>query len=162
APRGRRGTRRQPSRGRGATRSPARRGPCRRIRRRGGRHAVEWRRGAVQGPAAATGRARGRGRGPAGQEELRPSEEGPEMKAVTYRGVGQVALEEVPEPAIQQPDDAIVKVTRCAICGSDLHIYHGHIPGMVPGFVCGHEFTGVVVEAGPAVRAFRAGDRVVG
>ena len=84
------------------------------------------------------------------------------MKAVTYRGVGQVTIEDVPEPEIQQPDDAIVKVTRCAICGSDLHIYHGHIPGMVPGFVCGHEFTGVVVEAGPAVRAFRAGDRVVG
>ena len=84
------------------------------------------------------------------------------MKAVTYRGVGQVAIEDVPEPKIQQPGDAIVRITRCAICGSDLHIYHGHIPGMVPGFVCGHEFTGVVEEVGAGVQAFRKGDRVVG
>ena len=84
------------------------------------------------------------------------------MKAVTYRGVREVAVEDVPEPRLQEPGDALVRVTCCGICGSDLHIYHGQIPGMVPGFVCGHEFTGVVQEVGPGVRGFRPGDRVVG
>ena len=71
------------------------------------------------------------------------------MKAVTYRGAGQVAVEDVPQPRIQRPGDAIVRVTRCAVCGSDLHVYHGHIPGMVPGFACGHEFTGATGTSTP-------------
>ncbi len=84
------------------------------------------------------------------------------MKAVTWYGKHDVRVEEVPEPEVTEPTDAIVRVTLAAICGSDLHLYHDEIPGMLPGTVLGHEFVGVVESVGPAVRAFKKGDRVVG
>jgi alcohol dehydrogenase len=84
------------------------------------------------------------------------------MRAVVYRGPGEIRLEEVPEPAIQHAEDAIVRVTTTSICGSDLHVLHGLMPKMEPGSVIGHEFTGVLHAAGPAVGRFRPGDRVVG
>ncbi len=64
------------------------------------------------------------------------------MKAVTYQDVGNFQVTDAPDPKIQSPTDVILKTTRCSICGSDLHIYHGKVPGMEPGNVCGHEYTG--------------------
>ncbi|OYD09639.1 alcohol dehydrogenase family protein [Paludifilum halophilum] len=84
------------------------------------------------------------------------------MKAVTFHGPGHVRVETVEDPRIQEPADAIVRVTTGAICGSDLHLYHGTIPGLLPGSVIGHEYVGVVEEVGAQVTAFRPGDRVVG
>ncbi len=83
------------------------------------------------------------------------------MRAVVYRGVGDIRLEKVSDPKIQKPNDAIVRLTASAICGTDLHLVRGTMPGMVPGTVLGHEGVGVVEEVGSAVRNFRAGDRVV-
>lgn len=83
------------------------------------------------------------------------------MRAVVFRGVGDIRLENVPEPKLQKPNDAIVRLTASAICGTDLHMIRGTLPGMVPGTILGHEGVGVVEEAGSAVRNFRAGDRVV-
>ena len=71
-----------------------------------------------------------------------------------------MCIEDVPKPSLQAASDVLLKVTLGAICGSDLHIYHGHTP-INPGAVIGHEFTGVIEEVGPEVRRFRAGDRVV-
>ncbi|TMF86838.1 MAG: zinc-binding dehydrogenase [Chloroflexi bacterium] len=82
------------------------------------------------------------------------------MRAVTFRDVGDFQIEDVPKPSLQAASDVLLKVTLGAICGSDLHIYHGHTP-INPGAVIGHEFTGVIEEVGPEVRRFRAGDRVV-
>ena len=82
------------------------------------------------------------------------------MRAVTFRDVGDFQIEDVPKPSRQAASDVLLKVTLGAICGSDLHIYHGHTP-INPGAVIGHEFTGVIEEVGPEVRRFRAGDRVV-
>ncbi|MFC7440697.1 alcohol dehydrogenase family protein [Laceyella putida] len=84
------------------------------------------------------------------------------MKAVTFHGVGDVRVETVQDPAIQEHTDAIVRITTAAICGSDLHLYHGAIPGLLPGAIIGHEYVGVVEEVGPHVRSFKRGDRVVG
>src|SRR5256885_324579 len=72
-----------------------------------------------------------------------------------------VRVETVPEPKLINPRDAIVRVTLSAICGSDLHLYGGFVPGMVKGDILGHEFMGEVVEVGAAVKNLRAGDRVV-
>jgi threonine dehydrogenase-like Zn-dependent dehydrogenase len=83
------------------------------------------------------------------------------MKAVVFHGVGDVRLEDVPEPKIQDPNDAIVKLTASAICGTDLHMVRGTMPGMVPGTILGHEGVGVVEEVGKGVRNLRVGDRVV-
>jgi threonine dehydrogenase-like Zn-dependent dehydrogenase len=83
------------------------------------------------------------------------------MQAVVYRGVGDIALEEVPEPRIEEPTDAVVRITTSAVCGTDLHMVRGTMPGMVPGTVLGHEAVGVVEEVGPEVRNLRPGDRVV-
>ncbi|HET9181187.1 MAG TPA: zinc-dependent alcohol dehydrogenase [Candidatus Angelobacter sp.] len=83
------------------------------------------------------------------------------MRAVVFRGVGDIRLEKVPEPKLQKPNDAIVRLTASAICGTDLHMIRGTMPGMTPGTILGHEGVGVVEEAGSAVRNFRAGDRVV-
>lgn len=83
------------------------------------------------------------------------------MKAVIYRGVGNVALEDVPEPKIQKPTDAIVRVTSSAICGTDLHFVRGTFPGMKEGRILGHEAVGIVEEVGNSVRNLRKGDRVV-
>jgi threonine dehydrogenase-like Zn-dependent dehydrogenase len=83
------------------------------------------------------------------------------MKAVCWEGKKNVRVEEVPDPKILNTGDAIVRVTATAICGSDLHIYNGFIPGMERGDILGHEFMGEVVEVGPGVRNLKAGDRVV-
>jgi 2-desacetyl-2-hydroxyethyl bacteriochlorophyllide A dehydrogenase len=83
------------------------------------------------------------------------------MKAVTYQGPNQVQVEEVQKPAIQMPDDALVRVTASSICGSDLHLYDGRLPFAQKGFVLGHEFLGVVEEVGDRVSDLKAGDRVV-
>jgi threonine dehydrogenase-like Zn-dependent dehydrogenase len=83
------------------------------------------------------------------------------MKAVCYYGKEDVRLETVPDPAILNPRDAIVRITATAICGSDLHIYGGYIPTMEKGDVLGHEFMGEVVEVGRDNHHLRKGDRVV-
>jgi threonine dehydrogenase-like Zn-dependent dehydrogenase len=83
------------------------------------------------------------------------------MKAVCWYGKRDVRVEQVPEPKVLNPRDAIVKVTATAICGSDLHLYNGFVPGMAKGDILGHEFMGEVVDVGPAVRNVAVGDRVV-
>ncbi|HEV2706904.1 MAG TPA: zinc-dependent alcohol dehydrogenase [Pyrinomonadaceae bacterium] len=83
------------------------------------------------------------------------------MKAVCWYGVTDVRVEQVPDPKILNPRDAIVKVTTTAICGSDLHLYDGYIPAMQKGDILGHEFMGEVVEVGDAVKNLQVGDRVV-
>ncbi|MEW6254861.1 MAG: zinc-dependent alcohol dehydrogenase [Pseudomonadota bacterium] len=83
------------------------------------------------------------------------------MKALTWHGKGDIRCESVPDPQIQHGRDAIIKVTACAICGSDLHIYGGIIPGMEHGDVLGHETMGEVVEVGRDNAALKVGDRVV-
>ena len=83
------------------------------------------------------------------------------MKAVCWQGIGKVGVEHVPEPRILNPRDAIVKVTRAAICGSDVHLYDGYVPGMLRGDILGHEFMGEIVELGSAVSNLSVGDRVV-
>jgi threonine dehydrogenase-like Zn-dependent dehydrogenase len=82
------------------------------------------------------------------------------MKAVTYHGVGDFRVTEEPRPELAGPGDALVRVTLGAICGSDLHIYHGHTP-IEEGAVIGHELVGVVEEVGPLVRSVKPADRVV-
>ncbi len=82
------------------------------------------------------------------------------MKALTFQGEGDVKVIDVPKPGIKSSNDALVRVTLGAVCGSDLHILHGHTP-MNTGAVLGHEFVGVVEETGPEVRRFKPGDRVV-
>jgi len=83
------------------------------------------------------------------------------MKAVVFHGIGDIRLDEVPEPKIQEPTDAIVRITASAICGTDLHMIRGTFPGMIPGTVLGHEGVGIVEEVGSNVRNLRVGDRVV-
>lgn len=83
------------------------------------------------------------------------------MKAVVWRGVGDIRLEDVAEPRIQDPNDAIIRITASAICGTDLHLVRGTLPGMQPGTILGHEAVGVVEEVGRGVRNLKAGDRVV-
>ena len=82
------------------------------------------------------------------------------MRAVTLQEDGGVAVTEVPNPAPQEPADALVRVTLAAICGSDLHIVEGMTP-VEPGAVLGHELVGIVEDVGPGVTRFRPGDRVV-
>ncbi len=83
------------------------------------------------------------------------------MQALCWHGAGDVRAETVPDPTLLNTRDAIIKVTRTAICGSDLHLYDGYIPTMQQGDILGHEFMGEVVEVGPAVKNLRVGDRVV-
>ena len=83
------------------------------------------------------------------------------MKALVWQGINRVAVEQVPDPQILQPTDAIVRVTATAICGSDLHLLDGYVPSMVHGDILGHEFMGEVVEVGPEVRKVKVGDRVI-
>jgi threonine dehydrogenase-like Zn-dependent dehydrogenase len=83
------------------------------------------------------------------------------MRALTWHGKGDMRCESVPDPRIEHPRDAIIKVTACAICGSDLHIYDGVIPSMQHGDVLGHETMGEVVEVGSGNSKLRVGDRVV-
>ena len=83
------------------------------------------------------------------------------MLAMTYRGPNRVRVDEKPRPRIEHPNDVVLRVTRSTICGSDLHIYHGFVPDTRVGSTFGHEFTGVVEEAGPSVETLKKGDRVV-
>ncbi|RZJ38207.1 MAG: glutathione-dependent formaldehyde dehydrogenase, partial [Brevundimonas sp.] len=83
------------------------------------------------------------------------------MKALTWHGKGNMRCEEVPDPEIQDGRDAIIKVTSCAICGSDLHLYGGFVPGMKHGDVMGHETMGEVVAVGKDNSRLKVGDRVV-
>jgi threonine dehydrogenase-like Zn-dependent dehydrogenase len=83
------------------------------------------------------------------------------MRANCWMGTKTVQVQNVPDPKIMNPRDAIVRITSTAICGSDLHLYNGFIPTMKRGDVIGHEFMGEVVEVGSAVKNLRIGDRVV-
>lgn len=83
------------------------------------------------------------------------------MKAVVFHGIGDIRLDDMPEPKILQPTDAIVRLTASAICGTDLHMIRGTLAGMKPGTILGHEGVGVVEEIGSNVRNLRIGDRVV-
>ena len=89
------------------------------------------------------------------------------VKALCWHGRNDIRYETVPDPVIEAPRDAILKVSTCAICGSDLHLFDGFMPGMRHGDVLGHEFMGEVVDVGPAIREgngdarLRVGDRVV-
>ena len=83
------------------------------------------------------------------------------MKALCWHDKHDVRYDTVPDPRIEEPRDAIVKVTSCAICGSDLHLFDGFMPGMKSGDVLGHEFMGEVVEVGRDNRRLKVGDRVV-
>lgn len=83
------------------------------------------------------------------------------MKALCWYGAEDVRVESVPDPKILNPRDAIIRITRSAICGSDLHLYDTYIPTLEQGDILGHEFMGEVVELGPAVKNLKVGDRVV-
>src|SRR4051812_34543642 len=83
------------------------------------------------------------------------------MRALTWQGKRNVSVETVPDPVIQTPTDAIVRITSTAICGSDLHLYEVLGPYLTPGDVLGHEPMGIVEEVGPEVHHIRPGDRVV-
>src|SRR3954452_2554531 len=83
------------------------------------------------------------------------------MKAVVFHAVGDIRVDDVPEPTLQDPEDAIVRLTASAICGTDLQFVRGTMAGMKPGTILGHEGVGVVEELGPQVRNFEAGERVV-
>ncbi|MGQ4583633.1 alcohol dehydrogenase catalytic domain-containing protein [Lysobacter sp. F60174L2] len=83
------------------------------------------------------------------------------MRALTYHGTKDLRIDTVPDPVIEQPDDIVLRVTATAICGSDLHIYRGKIPMVDDGDILGHEFMGVVEDAGAGVSGIRKGDRVV-
>jgi alcohol dehydrogenase len=83
------------------------------------------------------------------------------MKALVYLGSGKKALEDRPKPHIEAPTDAIVKITKTTICGTDLHILRGDVPSCKPGRVLGHEGVGIIEKAGTAVTTFKPGDRVL-
>ena len=83
------------------------------------------------------------------------------MQALTYQGSRKVQVETMPDPVLEASDDIILRVTATAICGSDLHIYRGKIPGMEDGDILGHEFMGIVEDVGPGVTRVKRGDRVV-
>ena len=84
-----------------------------------------------------------------------------EMRALCWHGHGDVRVDTVPDPTIRHARDAIIKISACAICGSDLHLYDGYQPTMKSGDILGHENMGTVVELGPEVTNLRIGDRVV-
>jgi threonine dehydrogenase-like Zn-dependent dehydrogenase len=83
------------------------------------------------------------------------------MLAMNYRGPYRVRAQQKSEPRIEHPNDAIVRVTRSCICGSDLHLYHGMVPDTRVGTTFGHEFTGIVEQVGPSVRNLKSGDHVL-
>ncbi len=83
------------------------------------------------------------------------------MLAVTSHGARDIRVEDVDKPKLEAATDAIVRVTTAALCGSDLHIYHGKIPAVDPGWIVGHEFCGIVEDVGDGVSDIRTGDRVV-
>jgi len=83
------------------------------------------------------------------------------MKALCWHGKHDIRCDTVPDPAIEHPRDAIIKVSSCAICGSDLHLFDGFVPGMEKGDIMGHEFMGEVMEVGAENKRLKVGDRVV-
>lgn len=83
------------------------------------------------------------------------------MRAICWHGKGDMRVDTVPDPRIEQPGDAIIRVTATAICGSDLHLYDGYVPMMKAGDIMGHEPMGIVEEVGPEVTRLKKGDRVV-
>ncbi len=83
------------------------------------------------------------------------------MLAMNYRGPYRVRVDQKPQPELLHPNDAIVRVTRSCICGSDLHLYHGLVPDTRVGTTFGHEFIGVVEELGPSVKNLKVGDHVI-
>ena len=83
------------------------------------------------------------------------------MKALVWHGEGDIRLDNVDDPAILDPNDAIVRITRSAICGTDLHFIRGTMAGMKEGTILGHEAVGEVTAVGKAVRRFAPGDRVI-
>jgi threonine dehydrogenase-like Zn-dependent dehydrogenase len=83
------------------------------------------------------------------------------MLAMTYRGPNRVQVSVKPDPKLEHPNDVVLRVTRAAICGSDLHLFHGFVPDTRVGHTFGHEFTGVVDEVGSSVEHLKRGDRVV-
>lgn len=83
------------------------------------------------------------------------------MKALTYQGKRAVRVKEVPDAKLEKKDDILIRVTSTAICGSDLHIYNGEVPGMYDDYVIGHEPMGIVTDVGPAVEGIKKGDRVI-
>jgi len=83
------------------------------------------------------------------------------MRALTYHGAKDVRVDNMPDPTLQDPDDIILKVTATAICGSDLHLYHGKMPTVESGDILGHEFMGIVEDVGSGVTNLQKGDRVV-
>src|SRR6267142_376317 len=83
------------------------------------------------------------------------------VKALTFHGKHQIRFEDTPDPRIESPDDVIVKVRLCAICGSDLHVYHEYEKGLDLGTPMGHEFMGEIVESGKNVKGFKKGDLVL-
>lgn len=83
------------------------------------------------------------------------------MKALIYRGPGRISLEDVPKPTIQDATDAIVKVTKTTICGTDLHIFKGDVPSVADGRILGHEGVGIIEQVGAGVSNFKVGDHVL-
>jgi threonine dehydrogenase-like Zn-dependent dehydrogenase len=83
------------------------------------------------------------------------------MRAMTYRGPYRVRVEDKRDPRIEHENDAVVRVERAAICGSDLHLHHGMMPDTRVGHTFGHEFIGVVEQVGPSVVHLDVGDRVM-
>ncbi|KHD86932.1 zinc-dependent alcohol dehydrogenase [Heyndrickxia ginsengihumi] len=83
------------------------------------------------------------------------------MKAVTFQGIKDVKVKDVPSPKIEKKDDIIVKITTSAICGSDLHLIHGMVPNFPEDYIIGHEPMGIVEEVGPSVTKVKKGDRVI-
>lgn len=83
------------------------------------------------------------------------------MRALVYHSAHEVQVDTVPDPSLQASDDIVLQITATAICGSDLHLYRGNMPGMKEGDILGHEFMGVVVDKGPAVTNLEKGDKVV-
>ncbi|GAB7389032.1 hypothetical protein BSNK01_28700 [Bacillaceae bacterium] len=83
------------------------------------------------------------------------------MQALVFYGPGNIALEEKPRPAVKQPTDAIVRITKTTICGTDLHILKEDVPTVTEGRILGHEGVGIVEEVGNSVANFRPGDRVL-
>lgn len=83
------------------------------------------------------------------------------MNALVYHGVGKKALQDRPKPVLQEASDAIVRITKTTICGTDLHILKGDVPTVAEGRILGHEGIGIIEEAGTSVTRFRKGDRVI-
>ena len=82
------------------------------------------------------------------------------MKALRWHGKKDIRCDDdLPDPILEDPLDAIVQVSSCAICGSDLHLYDGFMPGMKHGDIMGHEFMGEVMEVGPDIKKIKIGDR---